>query len=320
MRSNLQLKYLGLVLILIAFAGTSIHLGYSQMDTFEFSIVTDKSEYLLGEPVAVDFNLKNISPDVVDTEVFPPYDRGTINIMITQSGNDPTDFISEKMTVGMTKILFIPAITLNPGESTTSTEFISFNLFTDNLAFPVPDEYQIQAILRDGEDRILKSNIVNIIVTGVTGMDANALSCLEENGLLMFLTPEIQSSPESLDPNLINKANECLANFPVSIYSDFLSSALAAIAEVPIPECPPGTIGTYPECEPAAFIKVTKQTIPLGASGPFDVTISSSNGGTFTESATQTLLADGAMTTWTVQPEKFLLRFYQLGYKASLGF
>ena len=264
---NFPPNFLGLVIILIIFAIGPVHLAFSQIETFDFLIDTERTNYILGEPVVVEFNLKNISPDTVVTDLFSPYERGNLEILITQIGGEPTNFISQKMTVGMEKTLFIPSITLNPGESTTSTEFISFNLFTGNLAFPVPAEYQIQAILIVGEDSMLESNIVNIIVTDVTGMDADALSCLEENGLLMFLTPEVQSATESLDPNLINKANECLANFPDSIYSDFLRSALTAIALVPIPECPPDTIGIYPVCITIRIeIPVGGELIPLDTS------------------------------------------------------
>ncbi len=262
--SNLSLKLLGIAIILIAFTIAPVHLAYSQTENFEFTIETDKSNYIIGEPVSVKFELKNISPDVVDTDLFPPYEQGNIEIFITQNGNDPTNFISEKMRDGMEDDLFIPPITLGSGESTTSTEFISFNLFTGNLAFPVPAEYQIEAMLIVGENSVLESNIVNIIVTGPEALEVDALSCLEANGLLMFLTPDVHLTPESLDPNLINKANECLANFPDSIYSDFVRSSLAAIAEVPIPECPPDTIGTYPECVTIGVgIPVGGELIPI---------------------------------------------------------
>ena len=59
--SNLLLKYLGLAIFLIAFTVTLVPLTYSQTENFEFTIETDKSEYLLGEPVTVEFELKNIS-------------------------------------------------------------------------------------------------------------------------------------------------------------------------------------------------------------------------------------------------------------------
>lgn len=249
-RSNLSRKYMGAVLILIAFAGTSIHLGYSQSETLEFTIETEKSNYLLGEPVAIEFNLKNISPNAVDTELFPPYDHGAINIMITQGDSDPVNLISEKMTVGMESLLAIEPITLNSGESTTSTEFISFNLLTEDLAFTEPSEYQIQAMLILGEDSTLESNTVNIIVSDVTGMNDEALSFLEANGLLMFLTHEVQFASESLDPILINKANEFLVNFPDSIYSGFVGSTLDVIEQMSISECPQDMIGIYPDCEP----------------------------------------------------------------------
>ena len=57
---NLSLKFLGLAIILIAFATTPNHLAYSQTENFEFTIKTDKSDYILGEPVSVEFELKNI--------------------------------------------------------------------------------------------------------------------------------------------------------------------------------------------------------------------------------------------------------------------
>ena len=55
---------------------------------------------------------------------------------------------------------------------------------------------------------------------------------------------------------------------------------------------------------PTAFITVTKVTNPPGQSGPFGVTISSSDGGTIAEAPSQSLAQDGSMFTWTVQPGK----------------
>ena len=72
----------------------------------------------------------------------------------------------------------------------------------------------------------------------------------------------------------------------------------------PNPSDNTGSVPTNVRLPPPAFIKVTKVTISPGKAGPFDATISSSNGGTFVGPATQTLAQDGSMALWQVQPDK----------------
>jgi len=256
---NSQINFITFI-ILVTFVLSPINLSYSQLATLEFTISTDKTNYLLGEPVPVELKLKNISPDVVETNLFPPYELGLIKIIVTDSDGEVTEYMSEKMTVGATALFELPLITLNPGESSTVIEFLSFDLLTGNLVFPIPGNYVIQAFLM-AEEEILESNIVNINVMAVSGTDADALVFLGDNNLLKFLTPEIEFASESFDQNLINKANEFLDEFPTNVYQGFVQNGLDSIPE-PSEDCPTGTIGIFPICFP---IIVGGELIPLNS-------------------------------------------------------
>jgi len=52
------------------------------------------------------------------------------------------------------------------------------------------------------------------------------------------------------------------------------------------------------------FVKVTKVTLPAGELGPFEATISSTDGGNIAGIAAQSLGGDGSMFTWVVEAEK----------------
>jgi len=220
------------ILIVIGIAGIFIPVLFaqSQVQTLEFTIESSKMEYFVGEPVELQFNIKNTSPEEITVNFIPPFERGKIDILINKEGEVPSPYVSVLMSTGKQKLISPTPTVMASGETISFTQFISYNLISQELAFPEIGKYQIQAILllNNGE---IQSNIEDVFVIEPSGADFQSLSYLQENGLLLFLTPEVHKSPDSVDQTLLEKIEQFSQLFPGNSYLPFVDLALDSIVQ-----------------------------------------------------------------------------------------
>jgi len=222
---NNKILFLGvftsLLIIIINYPSNAF--GGDNQNDLELIIFTDKNQFVLGEPVKISFNLRNTGTEILFNDFFINFDFDRIEILISENSGEFEIFLSQKMFGSrLAKQVFEPVI-LEPGASIISSEFISFNILTDDFAFPTSGTFEIKAILTfDEYQKTLESNIVSIMIDEPSGIDVNALEHIISNNLQKFLTEDRQLFPESLDDQLNIDLDEFKTLFPASTYAQFI--------------------------------------------------------------------------------------------------
>lgn len=193
-----------------------------------------KATFLLGEPVQLLFHLENQSDQDVTGDFWLGYDFNRLRLFLKKEGQDFGQYVSPKMDEAKTAKTGSGLVTLKAkGGSIEMNEFISFNVLTQDFAFPEGDKkYQIRAqFFYQGHQKQLTSDEIEIIVAlpASGSEDETALKFLIDNKLKPFLTPEAPIS--SHDNDTVLKLQEFLKKFEKSTYAPYAKLGLEAMCK-----------------------------------------------------------------------------------------
>jgi len=213
------------------------------LEKLEFVLATNKTTFLVGEPVKVNFKLTNKSDQILTADFHLRFGLELLKLSIAQGDEPSTFYTSIVMKIAATERRPSPKpVTLQPGQALETSEFVSFDVARDQFAFPAEGSYKLKATLFfDAQDlsKKIESNVVEISVGWPTGKDQEALQFLLDNKLERFLTPEARFF--DFDNNVVSKLKEFIKGFPSSTYTPFAQLGLAALCEErpDLPACKP---------------------------------------------------------------------------------
>lgn len=170
--------FLSLILALISTQNTLAQEAIPQKDDFEkmsFEVRLNKSEYLLLEPVSVEFKFSNQTNEPLKV-VSPEY---TSDIRIKSVFNGKTNYYNDLFGFSINQ-LRIPRV-FQPGESVEEIGIIKEQV---GRIFPEPGNYEIQFILKGNGTE--KTSTVNLVIKEPMGINKEAFDYLKafkkENG------------------------------------------------------------------------------------------------------------------------------------------
>ena len=191
---------------------------------------TDKSLYLVAEPVEIRLRLENRGDEDLTGDFYLAYDLDRVRIQIAKGDGEFSPYVSKALEIGRrTKTLAEP-VTISAGEAVEAIEFVSFDVKQGDVAFPAAGEYRLQALLLyDHYAEQLSSNIISLTVVDPTGMNREALDFLQTNNLEHLLTPEASLFPS--DETAIHQLKVFLDSFAASTYVPYAQTAFDEICE-----------------------------------------------------------------------------------------
>ncbi len=226
-------------ILVLAFLGFTMMLlhpytGESQPTdlALELSISVDKEVFLVGEPVQITFQLKNLSDQELSNIAELSFISGTLMTFFRQSGNDFEPYFPRSREVSDLMDRAVIPITLKAGEMLGNIEYISFNVVTSDFAFPVAGNFELKAthlISNEDPNMFVESNTLSISVINPVGVDQDALNFIQINGLNRFLTPESELFPH--DDSIISKLNELIKTFPESLYLPYAKLGRSSLCQ-----------------------------------------------------------------------------------------
>lgn len=213
---------LPILALLLVFQAPQPTPASGEFDQLEFSISTDRTQYVLGEPIKLNFSLTNHGAQDLLNDFYLTFDFDRLSINVSVNGREFEPYQSKAMQIASRKKKGRNPILLRSGETIQSFELISLNVLTNDFAAPKPGDHSIKAgLIFDHYETFLESNVVQVSVMEPSGEDAAALAFIESAGLQWALTPERRLFPESLDAAMAQGIQELLNGFPNSVYRGY---------------------------------------------------------------------------------------------------
>lgn len=202
------------------------------------TLKTDKTTYVLGEVVEVEFTTENSGKTPLSIYE-PSVDVGSLKIFVA----NPNDGFKEYTTFGWGRVMGRKK-DIQPGQKITDTISILWNghpnidgwselyakpirerrIMTD-YAFPGPGVYFIKAAAYVVDANTpLETEPVQIVVNQPLGDDLSVWEQIKNNSEIAYLLQngDLQEPREDQKAKLVNMLNALLARFPNSTYSESL--------------------------------------------------------------------------------------------------
>jgi hypothetical protein len=205
-----------------------------------------KTRYALGEPIDLQFTVKNISNKNIDLKGFDLKSQ-YLNLLISSNGN-------EYLAYGYSGVVKkTNGITLKSGESVNSASLVLCNrkpevvglskgasdsikkgkILTDYVFFEIGEYYLKTVLSIPNEDGNLKieSKPIKITITEPEGKDLEVWNKIKENGNFAYFIQEGDMLIPSYKPEerakFQSEIEQILTDYPNSLYTISLSQSLA---------------------------------------------------------------------------------------------
>jgi hypothetical protein len=189
-----------------------------------------KTRIVIGEPVELRLHLENRSAQDVSGDLDLTPDAGRLRVLIGKDGGDFVPYISAALRNAAVKKTGTEPVTLKAGAAIDASFFLSFDVPRGASVFAQPGRYQVRgSLLYDAYSREVFASPAAISVSEPGGVDRQAWSFVQDNGLAHLLTDEAALFP--VDEQKLGKLRELLATFPQSVYAPHAQAGLNALCQ-----------------------------------------------------------------------------------------
>lgn len=186
------MKIVCITIVSILFILCHLSFAYSQTQEQKpsFNISLNKTNYFVGEPIEITFNLTNQSSKTIKG-IFPlGFEYINPDVFYNNNARGFIRYISRTISPGFAREYgFLPEKLLS-GQSKSITETLIYSTHPGSLVLSAAGQYQFQAkyaYLPDGKGTKLESNIVTITVTELPSIYLKKLESWKDPILLSFL-------------------------------------------------------------------------------------------------------------------------------------
>lgn len=206
-------------------------------EELELAILVDEPQLLVGQPLQLKIRLINKSQKDLTGPFHLSFKGGRLHLLIASPGQPFTLYFPASLQQAQTQDRVLRHITLKAGKELTSKEFVSYDVKTQDFAFPKAGDYRLKALLFfDPKDpkKQLGSNEIKVTITEPQEKEKEALQFIVDNQLKPYLTPESRLIPPPTGKtvnDLVKLLREFPTKFPESAYGPYVLVGLAALCQ-----------------------------------------------------------------------------------------
>lgn len=213
-------------------------------DELELVILADETQLLVGQTLQLEIRLINKSDKDLTGPFHLSFKAGRLQLLIASPDQPFTLYFPASLQLAQTQDRLLRNVTLKAGKELISKEFVSYDVKTQDFAFPKAGDYRLKALLFfDPKDpqKHLESNEIKVTVTEPQRKEKEALKFIVDNQLKPYLTTESRLIPTPAGKTVndqVKLLREFLKKFPDSAYLPHVLVGLAALCKGRIQELP----------------------------------------------------------------------------------
>ncbi len=211
----------------------AIHLGSGAApasraaDELELVVSADEAQILVGQPLKLELRVINKSDRDLSGFFYLAFEAGTLQVLIAPPGQPFALYFPASLRLAETQEKVLRRVTIKAKKEMKAEEFVSYDVQTQDFAFPKAGDYRLKAILayEPKDKKQLESGEIKVTVLEPEGKEKEALKFIVDNQLKPFLTPEAVLVPPptgKADNDLVKQLQEFLRKFPESAYVPYV--------------------------------------------------------------------------------------------------